>query len=66
MVKSEIKKRIVYEEKRDIDGSDINNESPVYELNIVKFHKRVSIILGKKNIMYEDDSVFFFNIYLLK
>jgi len=65
MVKSEIKKRIVYEEKRDIDGSDINNESPVYELNIVKFHKRVSIILGKKNIMYEDDSVFFFNIYLL-
>ena len=65
MVKSKIVKRIVYEENRDMDTADINGESTVYEINIVKFHLRVNIILGKVNDMYSDDSVLFFNIYLL-
>ena len=65
MVKSKIVKRIVYEENKDKEVTDINGESTVYEINIVKFHVRVNIILGKVNDMYSDDSLLFFNIYLL-
>ncbi len=65
MVKSKINKKIVYEENDEIDGNDLNYESSVYEVNVVKFHARVNIILGKVNNDYEDEEVIFFNIYLL-
>lgn len=65
MVKSKINRKIVYEDIKNIDSGDIDHESIVYQLNIVKFHSRVNIILGNINDMYEDESVLFFNIYLL-
>ena len=64
MVKSILKKKIVYEEDFNIDNEDLNHESDVYEVNILKLHDRVNIILGKERRDYIEDSVIFFNIYL--
>lgn len=67
MVKSKISNKVVYEENNDINRNDIDldEEANVYEVNIVKFHLRVSIILGKMNDDYEEENILFFNIYLL-
>ena len=65
MVKSKINRKIVYEETKEIDSIDIDHESDVYQVNVVKFHTRVNIILGKMNDIYDDEFVLFFNIYLL-
>lgn len=65
MVKSKINRKIVYEESKEIDSIDIDHESDVYQVNVVKFHTRVNIILGKMNDIYDDEFVLFFNIYLL-
>lgn len=65
MVKSKINKKIVYEEFKNIDVGDIDHETTVYEVNVVKYHKRVNIILGKENNDYENEKVIYYNIYLL-
>ncbi len=65
MVKSKINRKIVYEEIKDIESGDIDHETSVYQVNIIKFHARVNIILGKMNDVYDEEFVLFFNIYLL-
>ena len=65
MVKSKINKKIVYEEDFEVDYSDLNHETDIYELNIVKLHRRVNIILGKKRKEYLDDKIISFHIYLV-
>lgn len=65
MVKSKLNKKIVYEEDRKIEGKDIDYETSVYEVNIVKYHKRVKITLGKENLLYEPEGVLYYNIYLI-
>ncbi len=65
MVKSKIKKRIVYEEDNNLDELDLEYESTIYEINIIKLRKRVNIILGKEKKDYETDGVIFFYVYLI-
>lgn len=63
MVYSNIDKSIDYKESKNIDSSDINNESNIYYGEL--FKKSINFIVGNANYSYIDKNIIFFNIYLI-